>query len=59
MAAWTRLQSRAVADGRAICVFACCRRDQRDEDNAAEKVGDMSGFYGNLLTKNVAFGTKG
>lgn len=31
-------------------------RDDEDEANAAEKKGDMSNFYGNLMTKNVAFG---
>ena len=31
-------------------------RDEKDEANAADKKGDMSGFYGNLMTKNVAFG---
>eukprot|EP00208_Stichococcus_sp_RCC1054_P005459 CAMPEP_0206148508 /NCGR_PEP_ID=MMETSP1473-20131121/36815_1 /ASSEMBLY_ACC=CAM_ASM_001109 /TAXON_ID=1461547 /ORGANISM="Stichococcus sp, Strain RCC1054" /LENGTH=347 /DNA_ID=CAMNT_0053545865 /DNA_START=174 /DNA_END=1217 /DNA_ORIENTATION=- len=31
-------------------------KDDEDEANAAEKKGDMSNFYGNLMTKNVAFG---
>jgi hypothetical protein len=56
---WTPQQTGAFADGQVTCLFALWHRDQRDEDNAAEKVGDMSGFYGNLLTKNVAFGTNG
>ena len=30
-------------------------RDARDEANAAEKRGNMAGFYSNLLHKNVAF----
>ena len=32
----------------------CCR-DARDSANAAEKRGNMAAFYGNLLTKNVAY----
>jgi len=42
-----------------LSVHAVHRRDERDAANAAEKVGDMSGFYGNLMTRNVAFGASG
>ena len=34
-------------------------RELEDERNDVRKVGHMGNFYANLLTKNVAYGTKG
>ena len=56
---WTYRADVCISNCQFTCVFARWHRDRRDEDNAAEKVGDMSSFYGNLLTKNIAFGTNG
>jgi hypothetical protein len=58
-AASSACSSKALDGQTSAYLPGCSHRDQRDEENAAEKVGDMSGFYGNLLTKNVAFGTSG
>ncbi len=47
------LQCSTAADA---CVpFAHLHRDAKDAANAAEKRGNMAGFYSNLLTKNVAY----
>lgn len=35
-----------------------CRRELEDERNDVRKVGHLGNFYKNLLTNNVAFGTK-